>query len=303
MEAVKTNPEQIQDFMERHQLDWLVKKEPLSIVTEVCTPLYVLEDLDIEDTQFFATVRQDNRKKFAAVSSGYEVFQNYELTELIYQVAHGLGLTVSKAGYFDGGKRVFIQISNDNKKVANDIVETYIVGINSFDGSTALRWGGSNYTISCSNSFWGVYKGLNNSVRHTTNMRAVIDESLRVAEKIKEADASMFETFARFASTEIDSGHIQALVQSITKIDIADKVWDQQRLHSPQAIDKARDLSVSIIEETANKGQTLWGLWSGVTHWSSHKAGTDKNRDKSKALGSLQKVDNQAFELLKSFIS
>ena len=54
----------------------------------------------------------------------------------------------------------------------------------------------------------------------------------------------------------------------------------------------------SITREMSYKGDNLWGLFSGVTHYTSHKADPTDNRDSSKMAGALQKTDQRVYELL-----
>lgn len=290
----KTDPMIIQDMLEKFGLDWYVKKEPMI--------LFNPQTGDPEETPFFATVRQDKRIHFASVKSGYEVFQNHELAELVHRVAGKLGHTVSNGGSFNGGGQVYLQIGLEDQRIANDRIQRWASGINSFDGSTALRWSPETNTISCSNTFWAAYKQMRNSVRHTTNMRNMVEDSLRAIENIQEADKSLFEVFAKFSMEEAKREHVEAVVEKITGVDLKTTEKEAETKYSTRTKNNTRDLMGSISQEVNDKGKTLWGLFSGVTHYTTHKAGTDRSRDKSKALGNLYNVDNTVFEMLKELV-
>lgn len=283
------DPQEVERLIDKFNLYWAVKKEKLFLPDGIETP-------------FFGTVRQDTRKTFAAVKEGYEVFQNWEMAELILRVAEATGGEVERGGTFDGGGKVFLQIGRQDKYVAKDIVQRWVTGINSFDGSTSLKWGGTNTTISCRNSFWAAYRGLDTTIRHTKNMRQLVENSLQVIRKIEEADKTLFEVFANFANTSADQSTIKRVVEKVTSVDIMKKQSEAEKDYSTRAMNNAKELTQSIVTEMSDKGDNLWGLFSGMTHYTSHRAGSDKTREKSKALGNLQRVDQAVFEMLKDMI-
>ena len=295
----RIDPMIIQSMLESFNLDWYVKKEPLTIYRQIPD-----EDAypEPEMTPFFATVRQDTRECFAAVKAGYEVFQNHELAELVHRVAGSMGHEVTNGGSFNGGGQVYLQIRLENQKVSNDTIQRWASGINSFDGSTALRWSPETNTISCQNTFWAAYKQMKNSVKHTTNMRMMVERSLKAIEALNEADHNLFEIFNRFVNEAANADHIAGVVQKVTGVDLKVDQKVEEEKHSTRTLNKAEDLLESITGEINSKGRTLWGLWSGLTHYSTWKAGNEKNREKSKALGSLNRMDNAVFELMRTFV-
>jgi len=288
----EVNPMLIQAMLEEFKLDWYVKKEPMLIN----------HNGELEETPYYATIRQDSRQSFASVKAGYEVFQNHELAELVYRVAGHLGRKVTRGGSFNGGGQVYLQIENDPWNVGNDRIQRWASGINSFDGSTALRWSPETNTISCENTFWMAYHSMENSVRHTTNMRQMIESSLKAIEGLNKAEQTLYEAFTRFTEWEAKSDHIKAVVQTATGIDMDKSQEEAEKEYSTRALNTAQSLMESIVSETNSKGKTLWGLWSGVTHFTTHKAGSERTRDKSKALGHLAKVDNTVFEMMKQLV-
>jgi hypothetical protein len=50
----------------------------------------------------------------------------------------------------------------------------------------------------------------------------------------------------------------------------------------------------ALAQETAYKGKTLWGLFSGVTKYTTHMLGSDK--DDTKMFGSVAQKERRLFE-------
>jgi prefoldin subunit 5 len=289
-EITMVNPEAIYELCERLGLMWAVKKEELLLPNGL-------------KSGYYGVVRQDNNAVFSAVKETYEVFQNWEVMEIVTRVAETLGKTVENAGMFDGGAKTFIQIERPDFKVNGDTVKRWSTAINSFDGSTALRWGTQNLTISCQNTFWASYKALTTSIKHTRNMRSIVEQSLKALEKIEEQDKTLFEIFTNMYHTPAKEDQIKKVIQLVSGVDVNKTQQSAQEDYSTRKINIARELSTSIVTELANKGNTLWGLWSGVTHFTTHKASSDNAREKSKLMGSLQRTDESILEEIMGYIN
>jgi len=283
------NPLKVEEIIEKFGLYWIVKKEPLLLPDGI-------------ESGFFGTVRQDTRQTFAAVKEGYEVFQNHELAELVYRIAGNLDGEVSRGGSFDGGGKVYLQISQEDFKVAGDRIKRWYTSMNSFDTSAALKWGASGTTISCSNTWTMAYKGLQNTVKHTSNMRNMIDASMRVIERLQEADKSLYEVLTQFTEVEAKREHIEGVVKAVTEVDLSMSLKEAEKEYSTKRLNNAKSLMESITNEMSYKGQNLWGLWSGMTHYTTHKAGSDRTREKSKAMGTLASADQAVFEMMRELV-
>jgi phage/plasmid-like protein (TIGR03299 family) len=270
-------------------LNWVVEKQPLLLPSG-------------NESGYFGIVRKDTEKVFTTASGQYEVFQNDELAELVQEVAQTLGSNIARGGLFNEGGKVYLQIPMEDKVIGTDVVKRYATAINSHDGTTALRWGASSITISCRNSFNAAAKDLKDSVRHTANMRRAVEESLRAIQGINDADATLYEVFRRMADKQVRQQDVQRVVDAVVGVDILKSAKSARDEYSTRRLNQAQDLSVSISKEMSYKGDNLWGLFSGVTHYTTHKAGRENSRDVSKMTGSLQKTDQRAFNILAELV-
>lgn len=279
------NSKNVAELLDRFGLNWVVEKTPLVLPTG-------------EETDFFGTVRKDTKQTFGAFKNSYEVFQNDELANIVMNVGDVIGIDASNGGMFKGGAKVYMQLELDSKKVGNDKVRRYATAINSFDGSTSLKWGTSGLTISCSNTFNHVMRGLQTSIRHTSNMRKAINESLGILEKVEVQEQSLFEIFSQMADTKATQSHVKRVIEMVTSVDVSKTRKEAEDIYSTRAINNSKDLTESIVKEMSYKEDSLWGLFSGVTHFTTHKSGANKNRVESKMLGSLLRTDNKVFSYL-----
>jgi hypothetical protein len=295
------NEKNVIDKLSEWDLNWEVLKEPLVIVGEQNPVMGWLKgESNVESTPFFATVRSDNRTKFASVSGVYEIFQNKELMELAIRVSNEIDVKVHKAGMFKDGAHVFIQLDLGSIQVGRDTITRYLTVLNSHDKTGSLRWGIVGETLSCENQYSN-FHGSMYSVRHTTNMRQIVDESIELIQKLETVDIQMMNDLQRFADIRIDEEILRKVIMSVTDVDIDTPPQQAKKQFTPQAINKTEDLLECLRSEMVEKGHTLWGLMSGVTYYTTHVAGNDKSREASKMFGALQVVDQKAFEIIKKY--
>lgn len=275
----------IEQILEKSKLFWAVNKEPLFLGDGMETPYY-------------AHVRQDSRQILGSSKATYEVFQNWESAELITRVCEKTGFEFHGGGLFNNGKQIYMQLlTNEYNGIGknNDTIKNFATIINSFDGTTSLKWGLSNITISCKNTFFAAGKQIKNRVQHTKNMRHLIDQALMEVDRLKIAEQTLYNRLFQLADTEATDKHIKKVVKTITGINPDAKLDELKR----GQIIKAERLVSSITAEINQKGKTLWGLFSGVTNYTTHHAfPTSDQRERSKALGSSSDIDNLILGIL-----
>jgi hypothetical protein len=205
------------------------------------------------------------------------------LVELLDKVSGQTGLEIRGGGSFKEGARVYIQLKSNDMRLGNDKIEGYLTGINSFDGSTSLAFGPSNITISCQNKFFAAFRELQSKVRHTKNMVVRVDEICRSLENVLEEEKKVFESIKRLSETSFDS----IIKDSITK-----KLFNIKKdvdLNNEDEVatitrNKLSRFYVDLNGEIQGKGDNLWGLFSGITKYTTHSLTKDDNTE-SKMFG------------------
>jgi len=138
------NSDAVATLLDKYGLRWSVSKQPLLLPSG-------------SDTGFFGIVREDTQTTFATCKDGYVPYQNSELAELLHRISEKTGYEIHSGGMFNGGGKVYLQLSTGNE--INGIgknrtkVKGYVTGINGHDGTTSLKWGEVNFTICCRNTF------------------------------------------------------------------------------------------------------------------------------------------------------
>lgn len=272
-----------QEMLEKSGLNWKVNKQPIQTESGILIP------------NKMALVRDDTQTVLGIHSENYEPYQNEELLNLLHKIEGSTGLVLHTGGSFKGGEKVWFQLKSNDLRIGNDKIEGYVSGFNSFDGKTALAFGNSAMTISCMNAFWRGYKEVNTRLRHSSAMRPKIEEILSRIDVLIDEERIMFNEIKRMSEASM-TGYVKDL---ITK-----KLFDisiEDRLDSPDLSTRKKNqlwqFNYDLGIETAHKGETLWGLFSGITRYTTHSMKRGDNSE-SKMFGRTGNIERKLYNEL-----
>lgn len=282
MEIVENN--RVNQFLDRTGLNWKVRTEGLQTSSGIIIPDKI------------GIVREDDSTILGIHSNGYVPYQNDQMMELLFKVSQQTGLDVHKGGSFGGGRKVYVQLKSNDLTLGTDRIEGYITGINSFDGSTSLSFGPSSKTISCQNTFFGVYKDLDSKVRHTKNMELKIDDICRQIEGVVQEETNVFGSIVKMSETRFDDVIKDRVIKSLFNIERNVDIKDVDSL-STVTQNKLSRFYIDLNGELKEKGDNIWGLFSGVTKYTTHSMGKGDNSE-NKMFGTYGNRERQIFKQL-----
>ena len=274
----------VQDVLNQSGLNWTVREESLTTESGIIIP------------QQKAIIRDDTNEVLSIHGEGYYPYQNHQLIELLDKVSQQVGLPIHKGGMFGNGKKVFIQLKSNDLKLGTDRVEGFITGVNSFDGSTSLAFGPSNITISCQNTFYAAFRNMDTKVRHTKNMVMRVDEICRGLERVIEEEAVMFEDIKRMSDTKMLKENQEWVSRLLLNIEREVNLNDEKAL-STVTRNKLSRFEIDLNGELKDKGDSLWGLFSGVTKYTTHSM-TKGDNSENKMFGVYGQRERQIFKQL-----
>jgi phage/plasmid-like protein (TIGR03299 family) len=252
-----TQTNRIQEVLNQTDLNWTVREESLTTESGIIIPKQK------------AIVREDTNKVLSIHGEGYYPYQNHQLIELLDKVSQQSGLEIHRGGSFGDGQKVFIQLKSNDLKLGDDRIEGYITGINSFDGTTSLAFGPSNITISCQNTFFGAFRSMDTKVRHTKNMVMRVDDICKGLEKVVEEETKMFEDIKMLSETRMTKESEDWVTRTLFNI-MRDVDMNDEDSISTVTRNKLSRFEIDLNGELKEKGDSLWGLFSGVTKWTTH---------------------------------
>jgi hypothetical protein len=160
--------------------------------------------------------------------------------------------------------------------MGGDVIKGYISGFNSFDGRASLAFGNSKTTVSCQNTFWMAYHQVETRMRHSANMRPKIDEILRKIDILMAEEKSQFQEIERLHQFRMTPEVKDLITKRLFEIAVEERL-DGGNI-STNKVNKIKKFNYDLGLELGQKGDNLWGLFSGVTRYTTHSM---KNGDNS----------------------
>lgn len=254
---LKTMSNRVQEVLTKSGLNWGVREETITTQSGIVVP------------NKKALIREDNNAVLSVANESYCPYQNEQLVELLDKVSQQVGLPIHKGGSFGDGEKVFIQLKSGDLKLGTDRIEGFITGINSFDSSTSLAFGPSNITISCMNTFYAAFRNITTKVRHTKNMVLKIDEICKGLEKVLDEEKGLFEDITKLSETRMTERNQDWVTRLLFDIERQVELTDLESI-STQKQNRLSRFYVDLNGELKEKGDNLWGLFSGVTKYTTH---------------------------------
>jgi len=253
--------EKVFNLLEATNLNWTVNKEPL--IT-----------LDGKETGSFGMFRNDTQKWLGTVGNGYTPFQNFEMAELMVKASEGIGLDMTKGGFLQEGKKVFLQIPLEDKFVGRDTIKRNLTCLNSHNGTSSIGFGSTNTVVICSNTFHKAFKDSSMSkFRHSANSKENVKRAMEDMRKAMGLDEDLMRKFEVMANMPIKDEIFSRIMNKVFDIDLDKKSED----FSTRKVNTMKVIASTMESELESHGNTLWGLFNGVTYYTNHVAPKDKD--------------------------
>jgi len=271
-------------------LNWEVKELPVFIGypnTNIETRMDMLE------TKNKALVNDSTKDLLSIVSQNYAPCKNKEFEKIVEKISSITGFENDGYVSFKNGIRVLGYLKNANDiKVADDRIKHHLVIGNHFDGKHSFFVGTSMYVYRCENMFSSVQKLTN--IRHSSLFDERVSQFYNYLKRQFESDTENIEILNKFAETKLDQAtrdHLVKYLFNLKQEDRLDKISTRKK-------NKMILLNGCIDNEIKDVGNTLWGLFNGVTYYTSHKINS-KNAIYGNLFGTEYLLNARAFDYMK----
>ena len=241
-----------------------------------------------------AVVRTDTRRRALAVMTDrYVPVQNREAFSFFDTVVSAGEAIYHTAGSLRGGRRIWVlaKLPGDLRVSRTDILEKYILLVNSHDGSAAVTMRPTTIRVVCNNTLTGAL-GQRVDREWRTYHRGDVMQHVNDARETLDLHEAHFELMMRgierMAADQMEEDH-EAFYRDLFAI--------------PEDIEVATSPRVKAVERLyaegrGNAGETRWDMFNAVTEWVDHERGSDASRLASAWFGSGVNVKRRAWDLL-----
>ena len=280
-------------ILQQNGLDWEVVKKPL-MYSGQCTPE---ANNGLHDTPYYALVRSDNGEVLNSVSKSYTPTQNYTIIETIRNIAKDNDLEIVAELSLHGVRKIAVQMQRYNNitLIGGERTQEYIYAMNSHDGSCSLKFGFMNKVMFCQNQFAWMSSNAFASYRHTKSIQDKVG-LLSGLINFKDHDSKIADLHD-FATQSVTKQLIEDTVNYLISTDRVDKI-------SSRLKNQREQLQQCIQLEMYRVGHNRWGLFNGVTQFTTHHKSAPKRtfgQQESILIGACSKMNNRAFEYIKNY--
>jgi Domain of unknown function (DUF932) len=252
------------EILKKHGLDFQIIKAPLGATIEGETHL----------TPYYGLFNSQTMACINTCKEGYGVSQNRDIVDMVLEGTKRFGgkLSVTKAGSINEGRRVFLQLAIDGLSVVGgDNITRYITVIDSNDGSTGLSVGIGDEVAHCTNQFFRFYRAGNAKFRHTATISDKIRSIPSLIQIALGESLQQIKVYERFLSTPLTRHLANKMVLNVLGGDrelTAPAEYEKLATRTKNMIDV---LHSNIDTECAIVGNNVWGLFNGLTRYTTHE--------------------------------
>jgi len=235
--------------------------------------------------------RNDNGGLLSIKSDTYNPMSIVTFVKKVDEIRKICGFTLHGYQEVNDGKIILAYLKNTKEefKIGDHKIEDYMVLGNSFDGKIPFSVGTSTVLLRCMNQ-WGQIHKLS-SIRHTKNFNKRLAELHQYIFTYNFRREEMYTAFNKFGERIVSEEMREDMVRfvlGIKKQDALDKL-------NPKSKNQYTELQKNITRETKALGMNLWGVFNGVTRYTTYEK-TGKHETLGALFGSKSIMNQKAYD-------
>jgi hypothetical protein len=244
------------------------------------------------DTGKKAIIRNDTNQLLSIVGKHYEPVTNSQLIHFTDALTKSGEFELKGFDELNDGKIViaFLKNTNPNLKINGCSNEEYMFVGNSFDGTKRFHIGTASNLIRCSNQWSATLKVFNK--KHTSYLDINDTIAQDIIRNYKAKKGILYESFDGMESVRVDENVITRLIKEVHVMLATDSKAIKQKdwTSSPSML----TLRKSIDREMKDIGNNAFGLFNGVTWYTTHEMRTS-DLVTSQISGTANLINQKAF--------
>jgi phage/plasmid-like protein (TIGR03299 family) len=242
-------------------LDYEVDKTTISFTTQDS----ILQDIN----GYYATYRKDNGAFLGLVKGRYHIVQNKDSFAFFDSIIHRGEAIYETAGVLGAGERIFLLAKlPDDIKVGGEVVDKYILLMNSHDGSSSVVAGMTNIRVVCNNTLQAALGKLENkvSITHTSTAQDKLKEAYKVMKLQSEYSAQIQSIFNRMTDVKMTEGQYMEYFEKVFTPEYNTDPKEEISTRLKNTLTAVYAFSQEHpTQKTAEATNTLWGAYNAVS--------------------------------------
>jgi len=294
--VLKENLITAEDIIKHVNFDFEVQKRPNSTIVNGKNVIH-------DDSFSLIRVNKNGSESVlcSTVGKNYTVIQNIEAFDFFDNIVGKGEAIYETAGILKNGRICFLTaVLPDYIKVLReeDKVKSYVLLVNSHDGTTALRAMFTNVRVVCNNTLTAAINSAESvvSIRHTKSAKEKLVEAQRLMGLVNQYNQEISKIFNKMALTNITDNDILDYVNKLIPIEDNDSELVKER--KKEKHDLIIDLMENGVGSELYDGKTVWGLYNSTVEMIDHHF--NYRNEESRAislLGNASNLKKESFSL------
>jgi hypothetical protein len=251
--------------------------------------------------------RDDDDSSIAVMKESYTPMTTQQFSDTANEVAENIGGTGlefkdwadnSVEGQMGANKPVVtcqMEISEPLEIAGSKITGKLTLGVG-FDGGRSFFIGHVNEYLRCTNAFSSIVKDFKS--RLTVNNMIRVEDIIKNIQTYKDYEKDLYENFQRFENVKVDEKIVQECLARLVGLTVEERAMtfkERNEELSTQKLNKMDEILASIRPEMAELGNNAWGLFNGVTHYTTHVMNSRGSNELSTMFGAKNKANQIAY--------
>lgn len=253
--------------------------------------------------------RDDDGSSIAVMKNSFHPMTTQQFSDVAHEVAENIG---GKIGGFkdwnttDRTKNIGaaapvitcqMEIS-EPLEISGSKLEGFLTLGVGFDGGRSFFIGHTNNYLRCTNAFGSIVKDFTS--RLTKNNMIRVQDIINNIGVYREYEQKLYENFVKFQDVKVDEKIVQECVARLIGLTVEERALSPKELNdvlSTQKLNKRDDILCSLRTEMADLGNNAWGLFNGVTHYTTHVMNSKGSDEMSTMFGAKNAANQIAYNL------
>jgi len=263
------------------EIDWDVNREELTIRGE--------------KSNHYALMRSDNGKILSVCSKLYEPFYNRDLKKLVERIENLSSFRCIGFEQFQRGKRILAFLKDSNPApLVDSMSDHYLIIGNSHDQSSKIFLGLTNVMHRCENQFSRELFDLR--IKHTQRLDLTDQAIYLMIENYKKGKQKQIQLSRELSLLYMGRDDVNEFLEFMFP-DLSRTKVDNE--HVSEALQRSRkrrrEMMDSIQLEMEDLGKNAWGMFNGVTFYTSNRMRRG-NAGFGNTNGTAQQLNARAWE-------
>lgn len=237
----------------------------------------------------------DTQKVLSVMKQSYHPMPINHFKSIVDRICNETEMELSGYSEFKEGLIITAQLKSDRPFYIKDSkMEGYLTIGTGFDGSKSFFIGHTSEYLRCQNQFGRIIKSFVSKLTKNSLMR--IEEVVEELTVFNAFEKNLYQSFEKMISVEVDENLVKSCIERLVKLTTEEKL--DNSLISPQKYHKMIGLRDCIIEECSELGNNAFGMFNGVTKYTTHKMETRNDDVFGNILTSKNELNNSMYDII-----